>query len=556
MTGGKEMRKTILPAAVTAALIGLILLFSAQPASAAGARDQDKVLFISSYSLSYPTVNKQITGIKAGLDDDIYLYYEFMDTKTISDDAYVARFYDYINYKYSHLNKVDAIIAGDDNALQMILRYRNGFFKDVPVVYESIDSRARAELANELGMTGILENNSIKANLDLAVELYPKARQIVAISDDSATGQALSAYTRAIRSSYPVPVKIMDTSTMTSEAIASKLSDLDTGSIVLYLTFTHDRSGKIYTYQEALDLIVSKVKAPVFTAFWTGCGTLGGYAPDFEESGKTAGIMASKIINGASVDKIASQTGSKPVATFDARVIKKYGIAKYKLPSDARIVHDNDNYTALIFLIVALLVSLTVLTIWLLKLRRDNLRRRKSETDLRRISDRLKVEAELDSLTRLGNRRLLDRDLKNSMGSARIFELFLIDLDDFKGINDRFGHQVGDQILIEIGKRLNSLKCRQFTPYRYGGDEFAVIYFYNDDTGSDAAFRTASQILELFMKPIVTSAGDITVTISIGSATYSDDSADAEMLFTCADKALYTVKSEHKNGYRQYDITT
>lgn len=91
------MRKTILPAAVTAALIGLILLFSAQPASAAGARDQDKVLFISSYSLSYPTVNKQITGIKAGLDDDIYLYYEFMDTKTISDDAYVARFYDYIN---------------------------------------------------------------------------------------------------------------------------------------------------------------------------------------------------------------------------------------------------------------------------------------------------------------------------------------------------------------------------------------------------------------------------------------------------------------------------
>ena len=77
------------------------------------AEKQKKVLFISSYSLSYPTVSQQIAGIKEGLDEDVYIYYEFMDGKTISDDAYIDKFYDYI-YSFGFGTETNVGIPSED----------------------------------------------------------------------------------------------------------------------------------------------------------------------------------------------------------------------------------------------------------------------------------------------------------------------------------------------------------------------------------------------------------------------------------------------------------
>lgn len=77
-------------------LIILMICFMIYPAAgrqyASAAQKQDKVLFISSYSLNYPTVSKQIAGIREGLPDDVYIYYEFMDSNSIQDDEYVSEF--------------------------------------------------------------------------------------------------------------------------------------------------------------------------------------------------------------------------------------------------------------------------------------------------------------------------------------------------------------------------------------------------------------------------------------------------------------------------------
>ena len=142
--------------------------------------DPKNVLFISSFSLSYPSVESQIDGIREGIGDDVNIFCEFMDTKTIFNDTYIAKFYDYINYKYSSIGNVDAVIAGDDNALQMVLRYRSGFFRDIPVVFEAVDSESRAKLAKSYGIPGIIEPSTIQDNLDLAVRLYPDAEQLLA----------------------------------------------------------------------------------------------------------------------------------------------------------------------------------------------------------------------------------------------------------------------------------------------------------------------------------------------------------------------------------------
>jgi len=159
------------------------------------------VLFISSYSLSSPSVRKQIDGIKEGMSNDVYLYYEFMDSRTISSDQYVEQFYQYLVNKYSDMKDIDAVIVGDDDALQMVLRYRTGVFKDLPVIYESVDSSTRAELAHSLGMAGLSENITIMDNLDVAVQMFPRADQILAVTDESKSGQALSANLKGIQKS-------------------------------------------------------------------------------------------------------------------------------------------------------------------------------------------------------------------------------------------------------------------------------------------------------------------------------------------------------------------
>ena len=135
------------------------------------------------------------------------------------------------------------------------------------------------------------------------------------------------------------------------------------------------------------------------------------------------------------------------------------------------------------------------------------------------------------------------------MNSGRTFSLFLIDLDKFKNINDSYGHLVGDAILRETGNRLLSMKERAFVPYRYGGDEFAVLYFHSDtDDVSDKLEKT----LSLFSTPIDTEAGKINVNISIGSADFPKNASTVEELVQSADKALYYVKENGRSATKRY----
>ena len=249
------------------------------------------------------------------------------------------------------------------------------FFHGIPVIYESVWSRTLAELAGSLGMTGVLGHSTIMDNLDLAVKMNPNAIRILAISDQSAVGHAMTTRLKAIRSRYA--------------------------------------------------------------------------------------------------------------------------------PMDV-----------------------------------------KRENELRQTSNLLKTEAEIDALTQIGNRRLFERELLRTIQAKRPFTLYMIDIDDFKKINDTFGHPAGDAVLYETGRRLNALKTRAFVPYRYGGDEFTVMEFSENASVSGNA---GSEIQKLFLPEIVTENRRIQVRISLGSADYPEDAANPEELIHNADKALYLAKTSGKS---------
>ncbi|UGB32427.1 bifunctional diguanylate cyclase/phosphodiesterase [Metabacillus sp. B2-18] len=178
---------------------------------------------------------------------------------------------------------------------------------------------------------------------------------------------------------------------------------------------------------------------------------------------------------------------------------------------------------------------------------------------LRDITEKVK-HAELiehlayhDSLTGLYNRSALKKDLPKVMEISKQNQtplaLMFMDLDRFKMLNDTLGHNNGDQILIEVGKRLLSINSPEFNVYRHGGDEFIIVL---PSSNVEAASKVASQILDMFKDPFSINDNLYYVSISIGISIYPDDCQDEDSLIMNADKALYVVKQSSRAQYQHY----
>jgi diguanylate cyclase (GGDEF)-like protein len=156
-----------------------------------------------------------------------------------------------------------------------------------------------------------------------------------------------------------------------------------------------------------------------------------------------------------------------------------------------------------------------------------------------------------DDLTRLYNTRYLNsvlrRETKRASRSGRPLSLLFLDLDGFKGINDRHGHLAGSRALVEAAAVIRGSARETDVVARFGGDEFALVL---PDTGSEGAFAVGERIRErIAAHQFLASEGlDLRLTASVGVATLPDVAASAEELMKAADGAMYQVKDCGKNG--------
>ncbi|MCR5605959.1 MAG: EAL domain-containing protein, partial [Treponema sp.] len=152
--------------------------------------------------------------------------------------------------------------------------------------------------------------------------------------------------------------------------------------------------------------------------------------------------------------------------------------------------------------------------------------------------------ADHDFLTRLPNRQLANKVLKSLIKSGKDFSLMLIDVDDFKSINDFFSHLCGDSVLRTIAARLNSLmKGGEFFASRFGGDEFILAYTCGH---LDSSSKQLNSLRKLLNMPFEYNDKRLFVHTSIGIAN-SYEGVDLDMLMANADVALYDAKSSGKN---------
>ena len=174
--------------------------------------------------------------------------------------------------------------------------------------------------------------------------------------------------------------------------------------------------------------------------------------------------------------------------------------------------------------------------------------------ELKASRDKIKELAHFDPVTKLANRfhfqELLNSTLKHAKEMKHHFAVFFLDIDNFKYINDTYGHIIGDSILVKVANRIKSIARKSDSIARIGGDEFTIILDLLKS--SDFAESFASRLNAELVKPYKINDIDLYASCSIGISIYPNAGNTAEDLLKHADAAMYECKKLGKNSYQLY----
>ena len=176
-------------------------------------------------------------------------------------------------------------------------------------------------------------------------------------------------------------------------------------------------------------------------------------------------------------------------------------------------------------------------------------------TSLKEADKKIYYYANHDPLTGLLNRANFEKNLTNSiyngLANKSKFAVYFIDIDNFKYINDTYGHDIGDEIIIIVGKRLSNIIRTSDILSRIGGDEFTLIQSSINDKKDITAL--ANKILQNISEPIILKDKKFNITLSIGISIYPTDAKEKKELLKKADTAMYVVKENGRNGFKLFE---
>ncbi len=350
---------------------------------------------------------------------------------------------------------------------------------------------------------------------------------------------------------------ISDLSDYPQEQILSIVHTLNDDSIVFLASYYSDINQVSVSIQEFTDRISEKSSVPVFAIDETvlGAGSIGGSLTSGTVHGKMAAEVGLRTLKGENADQIAVVDRKSVFWGFDYEVLQRYGFSLSNLPEDSKVINKPfsffETYRTLVLSTVLIIVALFLfIMIQSLHLKY----RMQIERTLKKQKEEIYQLAYYSPVTGLRNRVSLKEQMESTIqcdtDGSDFFALIYIDLDNFKEVNDIFGHLVGDKLLRSIAQRMKEIEAVDDNAYSLGGDEFVVLI-----RGYDKG-RVEEMIKKLFhslSEPIVIDHNTFYITVSGGIVYYPDHGENYIELLKNADTAMYRSKELGKGIFTCFD---
>lgn len=546
-----------LPVCRTAFLL-LFLLFAGSLFA-----DKDKaenVLFIFSWHKDMPWQQEVERGFQQQIKSartKPNLYFEYMDAGRAKSKNQAAIFRDYILKKYSNYS-ISRVVFESAPAARLFGSSPVQFGKMNPIL---LNPGANAE--RFLPLSTVIP---VKIDIETAVRgalSFSGARTIYLVAGVSPGTQNRVKAVSEILARIAPDKKRVTFSGYPVDQLLPKLAHLEPDGIILYLLQFEDRNGNRYVPFEAARRISEGANIPTYS-FWTsllGSGVVGGYMLSGERVGRVAATLVMENVFGNSPGP-ANSMDQFHGYYFDWNQLKRWGIRESRLPEGSTVLFRQPNMLEeykLEFSVAIVVLVLLFVSIRYRELRMHNRKLDLAHQDLQTANDelsrvklRLEERNELlrglsitDSLTGLYNRGYLDEKIRDEIRRIDRYgdglSIILVDIDHFKQINDRFGHQKGDDVLIRVARILQENIRNTDAIGRWGGEEFVIVCPNLDDQQSVQMAEKLREIIERTGKE-----AEIPVTCSFGVASFIVGT-DELRLMRDADKALYASKNSGRN---------
>lgn len=528
--------------------------------TAVASEDKGTVLFLASYSPSFTTFNAEQQGLEKVLEANGYdLDVACMDAKMFYSAKHKEAFHQLVAERIREGADYCGVIAADDSALHFICDYQDELFPDLPIVYFAVnDEEFAGEASKDERIAGYIEDNGIASVLEMTTKLMPQAEKIVAIHDETVSGLANKEAFLKCEEKFPdLSFAVYDFQAHTAEETEEYISSLDMHTIVISLDAFWDADGNYYSIEQAGKLLTSHAGIPIFrdgAGGYTSGYTAGSYM-DFEH---VAGLAAEKLIEGIASGRLEDSGEPLPgddamfAYSYSEKNMEKYHLDKDVFPENTLVVQQTDGFwdtyrTVLgpIMMILAGLIS--GIAYYQINYRQSVKREQalaETVADLHKSHEDLQWASEHDHLTGLINRHTALKRLIAYGETHDDYSVVLIDVDNFKTVNEIYGHENGDIILVEMARRLQRFceeeNCRA---YRYGGDEFLVLSF---DKLKDDYEPKLKKLFSLCKKPLKIGMDLVVPSSSMGIAS-ADGKSTMEEVILNADIALNQAKVNGKN---------
>jgi diguanylate cyclase (GGDEF)-like protein len=550
-------------------LTALLLAGSGHAHAEPAARDR-KVLVLYSLGADAASAWQALVhkGLEAELGGDgqpaaVGIFEERFDIVRVGEQQSVAGMEQYLRTKYAKVH-FDVIIT-ENYVAARFLSERPQLFPGSARIYLN-HGRRNWQPGDGVGY-------DIRDDFEHAIGIIPRVapavRRIVVVGDNTARIQEMVAEIHSVAAGYQGQLQFEYWDSLTFDQLYREAAGLKPDTALFLLPAYHDSGGATSRPVEVARRIAAVTQAPIFTNLESMVvpGVAGGYVVSAERIGRAIGSI---------LQRQPPDIAGIPGYVFDYPTVQRLKLQN--LPQRVQWLNRPQSiwelYGTQIFVGLSLIVLEGVLISALvvaLRGRRQSLlalndERRQLEEHVRQrtlelldANSRLELLATTDPLTGIGNRRRMTEQISRELERARRFRhplsLLMVDIDHFKQINDRYGHEAGDRVIVAVSKALADGVRSIDMASRFGGEEFVLLL---PETGIEvaagAAERLRAEVAALHIEAGEDGDGHggerIALTISIGVALADVDSLAPDSMSSLlirADKALYRAKHEGRN---------